>query len=198
MAKPKKKDPAPNPWLYACPPGVTTASIVAALCASRRSWVAEVDTLSPACVTEEGAFFTVVHALGYKDPRRVRQEDLRGPLGYAGFLFYTPFDLARRCEEQLDDDEVIILRNSATFGASRLAKLIHRLMGGGLERLATRVPRGTLVYDLAGRPPTTRSFVLDGWEQPTLEAHGLGERLALQVNALPSVPASTEQGDAQA
>jgi hypothetical protein len=58
-------------------------------------------------------------------------------------------------------------------------------MGGGLERLAARVPRGAVCYDAAGRPPTTRSIVLEGWESPTVEAHGLGERLALIVNPLP-------------
>jgi hypothetical protein len=155
------------------------------LCPSSLCWVAEIDALASECANDDGAFFAVVRALGYKDPRRLRPEDLHNPMGYAGFLFYTPFDLARRSEERLDDDEIILLRNSVAFGPNRLAKLIHRLMGGGLERLAARVPRGTVVYDMAGRPSTTRSIILEGWESPTVEAHGLGKRLALMVNPLP-------------
>jgi hypothetical protein len=42
-----------------------------------------------------------------------------------------------------------------------------------------------------------RSFVLEVWEELTLEAHGGGERLALLVNPLPPIPASTGQNDAQ-
>jgi hypothetical protein len=187
MGKPKRpRPPLPNDLLYACPVGMPTRAIAAALDASGY-WVAEVSAHDWTDAThDEDAFWQVARALGYRDwgaSRPGTTPEALGPLGYPGKGvpgIVAPLDIARRPPSV--EDELILIRDSQAAPVALLAKVLDRLLGPGTERPA-KLSR-TRRHEVPGW-----LLVLEGWKEPALDARGLGHRVSMVVN--PLLPAAT-------
>ncbi|HEU5344768.1 MAG TPA: hypothetical protein VFU60_10510 [Ktedonobacterales bacterium] len=190
MGKPtRRRPPLSNDLLYACPVGMSWRAIAAALDASDY-WVAEVSARDWTDATQdEIAFWQVARALGYRDWSAIRPgtiPEALGPLGYPGKGvpgIVAPLDTTRRSESVVD--ELIVIRDSRAAPTSLLAKLLDRLLGPGTERpsMYSRARR----HDVPGW-----LLALEGWQEPTLDAHGLGHHVNMVVNQLP--PAGADDG----